>query len=349
MWHEQSLLPAFRTIVVLLSVAVAGSALASTAYTPAAWRETGFSDTFGFVLSMLHEAGQLRQTWIGVLAESPFRVFSHLCTVDDYSFESAGWLMLSTALVVAMAWLVVRLDAYFVCVSSHAGRANYCRQQRMRGGTPAGTSVLIRLPRVPWCAGVGPLAWRQVIGAPRHSTGLFLALAGPGLLACLPMVLHQNAIVGIAEVLGVLALYTFVLLPAAFKFDFRRDFERFATLKTLPIRPVAMAIGQIATPTVLASVFQSAVLLVSVLIQPVDTDVLVASFLLLLLLNVFVFAADNLIYLLYPYRFDQEGLENLHSDNVDIHRKGRAFRPCRRSHNRLGGNGVRARPVCHQT
>lgn len=296
-----------RAVVVLLAITVAGSALVTTTYSPSAWRETRLSGTLGFVTSMLHTAGELRQTWIGVLVESPFRVFSRLCTAEDYSLVSAGWLLLSATLVAAMVWLAIRLDAYFLRVSNDAGRNNYRPEQHTR--RVAAANARIRLPSVPWCAGVGPLAWRQVIGARRHSTGLFLALTGPGLLACLPMMLRRNAVVGIVEVLGVLALYTFVLFPSAFKFDFRRDFERFAILKTLPIRPVSMAIGQIATPTVLATMFQATVLLLSVLIRPVDADLLIASFLLLLLLNVFVFASDNLIYLLYPYRFNQEGLE----------------------------------------
>ena len=148
-----------------------------------------------------------------------------------------------------------------------------------------------------------------MIGAGRHATGLALALAAPGLLACLPALVCPNPYVTLLEVFGVLAFYSFALLPSAFKFDFRRDIDRSAMLKALPIGPVSMAVGQIATPILLATLFQFVVLSVSVLIQPVHPGLFAAALLFLLLLNAFVFAADNLFYLLYPYRLDQEGLE----------------------------------------
>jgi hypothetical protein len=70
-----------------------------------------------------------------------------------------------------------------------------------------------------------------------------------------------------------------------------------------------MAIGQIATPILLATVFQLLVLLATALIRPLAPGIFVPTLLLLVPLNGFVFAADNFIYLLYPYRLDQEGLE----------------------------------------
>jgi len=56
------------------------------------------------------------------------------------------------------------------------------------------------------------------------------------------------------------AFYTFLLLPTALRFDFCRDLDRLATLKGLPITPIAAAMGQTLTPVLIATLFQSGVL-----------------------------------------------------------------------------------------
>ena len=57
-----------------------------------------------------------------------------------------------------------------------------------------------------------------------------------------------------------MAFYTFLLLPTALRFDFRRDLDRLATLKGLPITPAAAAIGQTLAPVLIATAFQGGVL-----------------------------------------------------------------------------------------
>ncbi len=59
---------------------------------------------------------------------------------------------------------------------------------------------------------------------------------------------------------GTLAFYTFLFLPTAFRFDFRRDLDRLATLKGLPISAAAATIGQTLAPVLIATVFQCGVL-----------------------------------------------------------------------------------------
>jgi hypothetical protein len=45
------------------------------------------------------------------------------------------------------------------------------------------------------------------------------------------------------------------------------------------------------------------------LVRPFDVFFLVAALLVLAPLNVFIFAFENLVFMLYPYRMNQEGLE----------------------------------------
>jgi hypothetical protein len=108
---------------------------------------------------------------------------------------------------------------------------------------------------------------------------------------------------------GTLAFYTFLLLPTALRFDFRRDLNRLATLKGLPITPAAAAIGQTLAPVLIATLFQSMVLTFAILARSLPLHHLFMAMLVMIPLNVLVFGLDNLIYLLYPYRMQQEGLE----------------------------------------
>ena len=106
-----------------------------------------------------------------------------------------------------------------------------------------------RLPRPPWLGGVGPLVWRQAIQALRGSRGAISAGPdcgggyghSPGLcrtassMDCSAFLPHI--------VIGVAAYVTF-LFSAQAPLGFQGDYERMDLLKSLPIRPLAMACGQ---------------------------------------------------------------------------------------------------------
>jgi hypothetical protein len=167
----------------------------------------------------------------------------------------------------------------------------------------------LRLRRIPRLGGAGALVWRQLVGARRHAGSLLTAMIAPAVLAGAPCYVIDHAETALLVTTGTLAFYTFLLLPTAIRFDFRRDLDRLATLKGLPITPSAAAIGQTAAPVLIASVFQSCVLAIAVAARSLPPHYLLATMLVMIPLNVLVFGLDNLIYLLYPYRVGQEGLE----------------------------------------
>ena len=167
----------------------------------------------------------------------------------------------------------------------------------------------LRLRRMPRCGGAGALAWRQLVGAARHWGSLLTAMIAPAVLACLPIVVIADPDLALLATTGTLAFYTFLLLPTALRFDFRRDLDRLATLKGLPITPAAAAIGQTFAPVLIATLFQSSVLAVAIAARALPPHLFITAMLVMIPLNVLVFGLDNLIYLLYPYRVQQEGLE----------------------------------------
>jgi hypothetical protein len=162
---------------------------------------------------------------------------------------------------------------------------------------------------IPRCGGAGPLLWRQLVGARRHWGSLLTAMIAPAVLACAPSFVIANNHIAFLSTTATLAFYTFLLLPTALRFDFRRDLDRLAILKGLPIQPAAAAIGQTLAPVLIATVFQAVVLSAVTCARSLPPHGLAAAMLVMIPLNMLVFALDNLIYLLYPHRVQQEGLE----------------------------------------
>jgi hypothetical protein len=167
----------------------------------------------------------------------------------------------------------------------------------------------LRLRRIPRWGGAGALAWRQLVGARRHWGSLLTAMIAPSVLSCAPCFIIADPSIAFLATSGTLAFYTFLLLPTALRFDFRRDLDRLATLKGLPVTPAAAVIGQTLAPVLIATLFQSGVLTFAVVERSLPPLHLFMAMLVMIPLNVLVFGLDNLIFLLYPYRMQQEGLE----------------------------------------
>lgn len=279
----------------------------------------------GLMMCVLNSIAQLRETWIGTVLELPFQVFGNIITAQQYSVGLVAWIVLALAMVFGLAWFVICIDSHFFKAVVRRERLEYQRIESADSPARATSAVPTNLPRVPSCAGIGPIAWRQAIGAYGHRSGLSMALAAPCVLACLPLIVFDNPNMVLLNVVGSLAFCSFLLLPTALKFDFRWDVDWIAVLKSLPIRPTAVVTGQLATPILIASAYQLVVLLITQLICPVHPGLLLAAFLLLAPLNILIFALDNLIYLLYPYRLGQESLEIFLRTTLTFTAKGLLF------------------------
>jgi hypothetical protein len=165
------------------------------------------------------------------------------------------------------------------------------------------------LQRMPRWGGANALIWRQLIGARRTWGSLLTAMIAPAVLACAPCFVIADADIALLATAATLAFYTFLLLPTAIRFDFRRDLERIAMFKGLPISPAAAVIGQVIVPVFIATLFQSVVLAFATYSRSLPPHYWFGAMLVMLPLNALVFSLDNLIFLLYPYRIQQEGVE----------------------------------------
>lgn len=298
-----------RWTVVAIVTGIVVSSFIIALSTPVTWQLGPASLSLGLIMHLFRSAASLVETPVGLLAKAPFEVFSQLITATEYSLATFGWFVLASTMVLGGLLAIVSLDRHYHLATQQRERTSYPEtggQDPHSTITPAET---VRLTHISWLAGAGPIAWRQLMGALRYRSSLMFALALPGILACMPIVVVRDGKQALLNVAGALVFYTFLLLPSALKFDFRRDIERMVVFKMLPIGPVAIAVGQIMAPVVLAFAFQCIVLGITFAVRPYPIWMMFAVLTLLLPLNVLIFALDNLVYLLYPYRLNQEGIE----------------------------------------
>ena len=127
------------------------------------------------------------------------------------------------------------------------------------------------------------------------------------------------------NVVGALTFYSFLLLPSALKFDFRRDVDRLFILKGLPIPPLNVVLGQLATPVLIASGLQVVVAAATFFVWPSQIRLLASALWLLVPLNVLIYALENLLFVLYPHRLKQEGVEVFLRATLTFSAKGLLF------------------------
>ena len=272
------------------------------------------NDGQGLLQTLLDILVQLNDSAFGYAA-LPFQPFIDLILANNVTATSEGLAVAALGTVTGLAAAVIGLYAATSRRVARREKRNYRAHGVFTGSTPTevgpslGAEFTLRLWRIPRWGGAGALACRQLVGARRHWGSLLTAMIAPAVLACVPGFVIADPFIAFLATTGTLAFYTFLLLPTALRFDFRRDLDRLATLKGLPITPAAAAIGQMLAPVLIATLFQTAVLALAVAARWLPPHYVFMAMLVMIPLNVLVFGLDNLIYLLYPYRVQQEGLE----------------------------------------
>jgi hypothetical protein len=252
-------------------------------------------------------ARTLRASRVGSVVLAPLDVFGRLFTAD--AWWPGGWMDVGLAVAIngALLLLVFYLDADYLEAAANRSVAAYERARRVRqggvmvasvpGGRPRGA-----IPRLPYCAGAGPIAWRQATSAIRNGRGMLMVLlilavaVGPAVLAA-----RQGGANVAGTAVGAMAWIT-LIVGAWLRFDFRGDLDQLDYLKSLPVRPWAMAAGQIVTPTLLMTACHLAIVGTVIGATRRADAVLVFAAVVCLPFNAMLFAIENLIFLLFPTR-----------------------------------------------
>ena len=263
-----------------------------------------------FFQNLLAEITALAQSQIGQWLMAPFTVFSQFVLSPSTNFELFKNMILAVGLNGLAIAAVYGLDGWMrrQCHRKEVANLKTAIAQKLMAAETK--SSVKRRVRVPFrMGGIGSLLWRQLLGVNNYRGTVIFSLTVPVLLSCLPLLANHNEGVMLINLIASMVFYSFLLLPSALILDYRRDINRMTVLKSLPISPLAMTIGQLAVPVLMCCLFQSVVLTIGAASGKVILWQAILAGVLLVPVNVLIFAAENYIFLLAPYQRNKEGFD----------------------------------------
>lgn len=258
---------------------------------------------FAFIQAFGYEAIRFSKLPGVSLFMSPFFVFTNMIMANSVG-GWLTWLVPSIALNYLGLQLLLFLEIALERKKERRERADYLAN---RDSLVAPNQITTKdlspyFGNVAWLWGTGPIMWRQAKGILRLQRGLCwllipmaLALAGGAYLA-------YDAEDGPFQTIAVVVVLTSVFLPGLLPFDFRGDLKGLPALKSMPIPPFAVVVGQLSVPVVLLTAFQALALSTLLLHDVTQWSSVLWTVLFLIPLNVAIVALENLVFLLYPYR-----------------------------------------------
>jgi hypothetical protein len=262
-------------------------------------------------------AEQFGASETGKVLLAPFNVYGRVITAERIFPDMLQWASVAVLMNAALLAVVIHLDANYLEAAAGATQRRYERLRRIRGGgaMALGRSGTVRrgLPKFPFFFGAGPIAWRQLTNAFRSARGLIVVLL---MLAVICSQLffpthgakspaaRDEAVRFLAE-LGPALVMLSIFAASLMKFDFRADLDAMETLKALPLRPWAISAGQLVAPVVVLTIVHWALFagVATTIGRSSDNHRALACLAVMVLpFNCLLFAAENLIFLIFPMR-----------------------------------------------
>jgi hypothetical protein len=270
-----------------------------------------------------HGAGAVLDTAAWRVLSAPlrwfFETFLASTWLDLVSFGALGLLVNLVLLAV-----VFGLDAdYLEAAAAYSSRV-YAQIQRLRGGptiaagaegpTAPPPKQRRALPMPPNLGGIGPVVWRQLTTALRSPGRIVGLVVTQVVLIAVLFGTVRDFGEGLIPAIAFGLFFLSLTLPQLLPFDFRADIDRLEALKTLPLPPWRLALGQVLPPTLILSAFQwlmLAGLAVVVYVRAPEPDAALRASLLRLVVvgggivvpvNFLLFALENVLFLLFPTR-----------------------------------------------
>ncbi|RPI75580.1 MAG: hypothetical protein EHM42_15305, partial [Planctomycetaceae bacterium] len=261
----------------------------------------------GFVANL----SSLRESVVARVILAPFEILGQTATASQLFPDFLGWGALALALNAALLALILKLDANYMEKSIGSSQRLYDRLQRARRGQGLQLKARGRLrpPRFAFLGGAGPIAWRQSTMALRSAHGVLLIMGIVVVALFVPQFLVTGKVaVAIAAPFASMAVF---VLPQLLQFDFRSDVDRLDVLKSLPVSPWGVVLGQLFAPVCLSSIIVLAVVAgfgLSGAIEPLWVGL---AGLVVIPANLFIFSLENLLFLLFPLRAQAVGSGDL--------------------------------------
>jgi Putative ABC exporter len=230
----------------------------------------------------------------------------------DGAGAALGWAALCLAILAVELGLLMAFDVAFTERSLAVSRRMHARLAKMRsgGGTfaPGATRLRFTAPRLAFLGRAAPLARRQLTELARNPKALVPAVLMTGVWLVALVVDPDGADPSLVVTIG-------VVLPVAFTahlpFDFRRDVDRMPLLRSLPLSPTAVAVGQLFPSALLFTLMQMLLVFGAAGASGMQPIWLLGAALALPPFAWAALALDNLLFLLMPYRVSHEGEPNM--------------------------------------
>ncbi len=234
----------------------------------------------------------------------PFSPYVEIFAAADVA-AALTWVSVALGVNVLLIALYVALDQGEIESMVKAVAKRQRRTATNEGITVANRAQQVRrvVPMLPWLQGVGPTMWRQLTVQYRR-TGPIIAVAGPVAIAAIAAIgISMFGAIGWG-VTGLVGFYLYIGMSFILRTDFRGDLDHMAHLRTVPIAPWAISLGQITASAGIMAGFVSALLLgVMAGTWPPRADVVWAAVILVLPLCFTLVAIDNAAFLLVPVRW----------------------------------------------
>lgn len=234
---------------------------------------------------------------------TPLEPFGHAAAATETP-TALLYALACLGLVLLMVALILRLDAVSLEASMIASQKVQAKIERMRRGRVVfkpTQSVQVPMLRLPGRA--GPIAWRHLTGVVRSGAWLFV-----------PVALVAGYVVagvdreGAEAILPVFVAMIAFALPNMLRFDFRADIDHIDVLKTLPLAPVAVALGQLAAPVAVIACMVWALAIGAAVRDPATGSLMLPVCVAAPLVGMLLMASENFLFLVYPYRTGASGV-----------------------------------------
>ncbi len=243
---------------------------------------------------------------------APFEVFTRTAFAEAYSPAFWGWGATALAIDLGLLLLILRLDANYLESAAAISQKVYDRIRRAKAGgglaMPASAGAgRFRLPRFPWLAGAGPIAWRQILVAIRTSRHVFIVYLGFTIVFLvgtmwIPTGPDESKGSWIAWMGVGMTAYLSFLFSMQSPWGFRGDVDHIDFLKTLPIHPMILTIGELAGGTLLLTAIHLIMFAAFAAAAPAGAVNLLIAGSFVLPIDALLLSLSNLIFLIYPVR-----------------------------------------------
>ncbi|MGI9471119.1 MAG: hypothetical protein ACR2NZ_06290, partial [Rubripirellula sp.] len=274
------------------------------------------SQTWLYVLNGFRALGDVASSpmiqWLAV----PWIPAAHLTVTDQYQWITLSQVLATACVLPLSILLLVRTDQWSSRQQHRSEQVRLAagdfetRESHAQAYTgEAGKRALNFLQRVSPAAtnDVMTLVARQAVSVRRYGATIVFSFLVPCLLCLSPLVTGQ-----VTEqwfyVVGGIALCTMLLAPPALRIDFRRDLKRMLLLRSLPINPFSMVVGQLALPILITWSFQWITIAIAAAVTQPGWGQFTLWTGMLAALAVLTFAGENALFLAYPHHERSEGV-----------------------------------------